>query len=109
MNLPWVLLGLLVGRCFFGWGAPPLSSCGPASHLRRHVVERTVARDDGAIRVRSRGGVSHVRLGSGRHGLDVYSDETGRSHVRLGDSMRVETDEHGGSHVHMGGVDIDSD
>jgi hypothetical protein len=63
----------------------------------------------GAFQVSTRNGVSHVKLGHGRHGLEVWSDDSGRSRVTLGDALKVESDDRGGSTVRLGDLVVDSD
>lgn len=81
-----------------------------AAH-RHHANVVVAAHDDGqgALKVRSHDGRTHVKLGAGRHGLEVRTDEGGRTRVDLGGALQVETDEKGGSNVRLGDLAIEAD
>ncbi len=82
-------------------------------HERHHGRTKVVvaANDDGqgSLKVRSRHGATHVTLGHGRHGLEVWTDEGGKTRVDLGDALKVETDEQGASQVRLGDLVVNSD
>ncbi len=78
-------------------------------HGRTKVVVAANEDGHGTVKVRSRHGATHVRLGAGRHGLEVWADEGGKTRVDLGGALKVETDEQGGSKVRMGDLVVDSD
>ena len=77
---------------------------------RGHANVIVAAHDDGhgALKVRSRDGRTHVKLGAGRHGLEVWTDEGGTARVDLGGALKVETDEKGGSQVRLGDLAVDT-
>jgi hypothetical protein len=78
-------------------------------HGRTKVVVATNEHGHGTLQVRSRHGATHVRLGSGHHGLEVWTDEGGKNRVDLGGALKVETDEQGGSKVRVGDLVVNSD
>ena len=105
-------LGLcaLLAAILSGVAGPRLPGCTHVGPPRPPKLLRAVAEDQGGmLRVSSRHGHSHVKLGSGSHGLEVWSDERGNSRVKLGDAMRVTTDEQGRSQVRLDGLSVDSD
>jgi hypothetical protein len=82
------------------------------AHHDHHPAKVVVAAHDdghGRLKVRSRNGHTHVKLGSHRHGVEVWTDEGGRTRVDLGDALKVETDEQGGSKVRLGDLVVDTD
>jgi hypothetical protein len=101
-----IFISCLIGAWWRG-------DAGRDRHARheRHPAKVVVAApdDDGRVVVRSRHGHSHVKLGSRRHGLEVWSDDKGGSKVRLGGALHVETDEKGGSKVRLGDLVVESD
>lgn len=120
MTVITLLCTLLLTGVLTGWtGLHPIWLGGWSRHERcvhheRHHGRAKVvvtAHEDGrgTVRVRSHKGVAHVRLGSGRHGLEVWSEEGGKSRVDLGGALEVETDEKGGSKVRLGDLVVDSD
>jgi hypothetical protein len=81
-------------------------------HHRDHRAKVVVAaHEDGheTLKVRTHKGATHVKLGAGRHGLEVWTDEGGKTRVDLGDALNVETDERGGSKVRLGDLAVDTD
>ena len=80
-------------------------------HHGHHAKVVHAAAEDGSdtLKVRTRRGATHVKLGAGRHGLEVWSDERGNTRVDLGGAMKVRTDEHGASQVRMGRLAVDTD
>ena len=113
---------LLLMCVFTGWTGfhPPwrgVARHDRSAHHERHADHRgrskvvVAAHEDGhgSLKVRSRGGHTHVQLGSGRHGLEVWTDEGGQTRVDLGGALKVETDEHGGSKVRLGDLAVDTD
>jgi hypothetical protein len=82
VNLVGFGLTALLTFCLSGLLGPPLHGCATRAHRDRppRVVVAT-AGDDDALRVCTRHGHTHVRLGGSRHGLEVTSDERGNTRV----------------------------
>jgi hypothetical protein len=86
------------------------------AHHERHARHEgrskvmVAAHEDGhgTLKVRTHRGQTHVKLGAGRHGLEVWTDEGGKARVDLGGALKVETDEKGGSKVRLGDLAVDT-
>ena len=112
MTIFTLLHALLLSCVFSGiWGFQPPWR-GHHHARREHPAKVVVAAHEhghGALKVHTRGGRTHVKLGSDRHGLEVWTDEGGKTRVDLGGALKVETDERGGSKVRMGDLVVDTD
>lgn len=88
---------------------PPWRSHHARHEHRAKVVVAAHEDGHGTLKVRTRNGATHVKLGAGRHGLEVWTDEGGKTRVDLGGALKVETDERGGSKVRLGDLAVDTD
>ena len=113
-----LLTGVLTGWTGFhptwlnGWGRHE-RAVQHERHERHHgrtkVVVAANEHGHGSLQVRSRHGATHVTLGHGRHGLEVWTEEGGKTRVDMGGALKVETDEQGGRKVRVGDLVVNSD